>query len=351
MCFNAAKSWQLGWYEDKAVVVDPTVMSWSGSLMGVVDYENEGTDAVLLKIETGSETDYYVSFNRKSGFNGGTVEGGDQVLVTMQGEEGARPDPSTLVAKLDAGQMYQMGNLGTIIVNGINLSSTLAYADVTVIRACQSDADCWGGNDGCPASYCDGTTKTCERELIGNVFGCNCNGVCGDSESLRLYLNCGGPSYTDPAGNYWLSDDGYFNTGKPDSTTESISGTENDFMYQTDRWDDPFDPAPMMYSIPLESGNYDIVLHFSEIYFSRTGARRFDVLLEGSVVFSNVDIYAQAGNKNAAMNKTVTNFPVIDGALDVSFNSISNNPKVRQTRGSTMLETQELTPTQPPSKD
>jgi hypothetical protein len=231
--------------------------------------------------------------------------------------------------------MYQMGNLGTIVVTNINLSSSPAYAEVTVIRACESDADCWGGNDGCPASYCDGTTNTCERELIGNIFGCNCNGICGDSESLRLYLNCGGPSYTDTAGNYWLSDNGYYNTGNTDSTSESISGTENDFMYQTDRWDDPFDPAPMIYSIPLESGNYDIVLHFSEIYSGafRTGARKFDVLLEGSVVFSNVDIFADAGNSgNAAMNKTVDNFPVIDGALDISFKKNSNNPKVRHGR-------------------
>jgi hypothetical protein len=40
MCFNAAKSWKLGWYEDKAVIVSPSTSSWSGRLMGISDYDH-----------------------------------------------------------------------------------------------------------------------------------------------------------------------------------------------------------------------------------------------------------------------------------------------------------------------
>ncbi len=87
MCFNAAKSWQLGWYDDKAVIVSPSSSSWSGRMMGISDYSNSSTQTVLLKLETGMDEDYYVNFNRKSGINRDVRESGDQVLVIMQDPE------------------------------------------------------------------------------------------------------------------------------------------------------------------------------------------------------------------------------------------------------------------------
>ena len=39
MCFNGAKSWQLGWYDDMAVIVDPFTSSWT-EVMGISDYNS-----------------------------------------------------------------------------------------------------------------------------------------------------------------------------------------------------------------------------------------------------------------------------------------------------------------------
>lgn len=107
MCFNPAKSWQLGWYQDRAQIA--TIGSYK--LIGLADYSeydssNPGDEhKVILKIE-GGQKDYYIGFNRKIGINSGTVEGGDQVTVVER--DSANGDifayrNSWLVAKLSAG--------------------------------------------------------------------------------------------------------------------------------------------------------------------------------------------------------------------------------------------------------
>ena len=75
MCFNAAKSWQLGWYASMNSVFNAADRAWSGRLIGQVDMENPNTNPdskVLVKLNTASDTDYYVMFNRKAGVNSGT---------------------------------------------------------------------------------------------------------------------------------------------------------------------------------------------------------------------------------------------------------------------------------------
>ena len=43
-CFNPAKSWSLGWYNDRHAMADPLTQDyWSGKLVGVSDYsETDG---------------------------------------------------------------------------------------------------------------------------------------------------------------------------------------------------------------------------------------------------------------------------------------------------------------------
>jgi hypothetical protein len=63
MCFNGAKSWQLGWYAARHAVFTQPDSIWTGRLIGQVDLENpiaNPTDTVLLKLNTGTSTDYFV---------------------------------------------------------------------------------------------------------------------------------------------------------------------------------------------------------------------------------------------------------------------------------------------------
>ena len=155
MCFNGPKSWQLGWYALRQHVFNQADVSWSGRLIGQVDHENQdaiSTDVVLLKLNTGTSKDYYVPFNRQAGTNSGTIEGGDQVMISRAGAEGESYAESELLAKMAEGGSYTIGGFDgsgldlTLTVNSINTGADPGYADVTIFAGCTSDLDCDDGN-------------------------------------------------------------------------------------------------------------------------------------------------------------------------------------------------------------
>jgi hypothetical protein len=133
MCFNGAKNWQLGWYSDRHSVATPLISAWQGQLVGLSDYATSTpAQSVVLQIQTTS-LDYYVAYNRNTGINSGTQEGGSQVMITTR-TVGTDFAPSSLVAKLNAGQEHVITNF-----NGSGISATIkvnsivgGIADVTV---------------------------------------------------------------------------------------------------------------------------------------------------------------------------------------------------------------------------
>jgi len=136
-CFNAAKSWQTGWYRDKGVTINSSgkTACFAGILHGVADYPVAGT--VLLRVQNGSDNDYYINFNSKKGINGGTQEGGNQVTVVSRAR-GPRDSyaESELVAKL--GQDESFSILGyTVIVGAVD--TVEGTADVMVLPTGQDD--------------------------------------------------------------------------------------------------------------------------------------------------------------------------------------------------------------------
>ena len=68
-----------------------------------------------------------------------------------------------------------------------------------------------------------------------------------------------------------------------------------------------------------------MTLKFAEIYFSSAGMRVFDVLIEGTKVVSNLDVFAQVG-QNTAYDVTVS-VRVTDGTLNITFRSLSIMPR------------------------
>jgi len=217
MCFNAAKSYQLGWYDNKAITLGPLLaLSSSAQLFGIVDYENEGVSNVLLKLESGSYLDYYINFNRMTGFNNETQEGGDQILLTSQGANGERFSKSTLLAKLSNGGLYNISDYGgspgttvQVAVTNIDVSAIPAYAIVEVMFI---------------------------------------------AEHGSIFLNCGGNDYYDGT-NVWKSDEEFFSTGGknvPDPLVNISDTTVNmEALYQSER----YGPS-MKYQIGCVPGYY-----------------------------------------------------------------------------------------------
>lgn len=118
MCFNAAKSWQLGWYDDKSKDVMPQNGAFTGDLSAFVDYKNIANGGyVIFKVGT-----KYLIFNKAKGINQETQEFANQVTITDMPNEG---DYSYAVASLSGtGQKYNFAyNGGNAVIEMCSTSN------------------------------------------------------------------------------------------------------------------------------------------------------------------------------------------------------------------------------------
>ena len=78
----------------------------------------------------------------------------------------------------------------------------------------------------------------------------------------------------------------------------------------------------------MANGLYRVNLFFAEIYrgTQSVGARVFDIAIEGTLVFDNLDIYAEVGGYTALIKSVDTQ--VDDGVLDIQVLHVVQNPKV-----------------------
>lgn len=110
MCFNPAKSWQLGWYEDQSVEWDPNLGTFVGTLVGVVDYGRNYNDFVVVKIQDSWSRNIFIGYNRAKGFNGGTKMASNMVTFVEAGDGYSQ---STYIAGLSAGESYTFSSFGS----------------------------------------------------------------------------------------------------------------------------------------------------------------------------------------------------------------------------------------------
>jgi len=137
-CFNAAKSYQAGWYKDKSVTINSSGKTpcFDGVLYGIADYPI--ANAVLFKVQT-TDSDYYINYNAKKGINQGTQEAGNMVTVVSR-PRGPRDSyaESDLVAKLETGEAYSFSDY-TVSVGKIDIGKGIA--EVTVLPAGQNSCN------------------------------------------------------------------------------------------------------------------------------------------------------------------------------------------------------------------
>jgi len=148
--------------------------------------------------------------------------------------------------------------------------------------------------------------------------------------SLISYrINAGGVAeYTDSAGNVWSADTG-FNTGAIGTPYKYIAGTNDQALFHRNRYD--VDPMPeLMYQFNVPNGNYMVKLYFAETYspLYANGSRVFDVAIEGNIVWSNLDVFAQAGGAEKMLMKS-TEVLVGDGELNIEFrHGLADHPMI-----------------------
>ena len=143
-------------------------------------------------------------------------------------------------------------------------------------------------------------------------------------------VNIGGGTFIDSSGRTWQADKHFNNGGEIEvipHAISSISGTLDDELYQTGRFDPDTGPG-LKYEFPVSDGDYEVTMHFCELWKGTfaVGARVFDVVLEGAVVVLDVDIYKEVG-KFAALSKAEY-ATVSDGFLTIEFGHKVENPKL-----------------------
>jgi hypothetical protein len=131
-----------------------------------------------------------------------------------------------------------------------------------------------------------------------------------DPSTVVLGIYAGGSDYTSGNGVHYLGDR-YFAGGVTGTTGSAIRGTRDALLYQAGR------SGNFSYAIPLANGNYDLTLKFAENTYSSPGQRIFDVLVGGTTVLKDFDIYNVSG-KNAALDVTFT-VSVRSGILNIQF--------------------------------
>ena len=139
-----------------------------------------------------------------------------------------------------------------------------------------------------------------------------------------IRIKCGGAALTDSQGQVWAADYG-FNGGHLSLTEDAIGGTTDPKLFQGGRWGDA---PPLTYTFPVANGTYHVNLYFAESYPANQaiGARVFDVKMQGTTVFPNLDVFATAGANTALIKGADIN--VSTGAISIEFDNIADHAKV-----------------------
>lgn len=117
MCFNPSKSWRLGWYSGQRGIFKGNKDFATYSMVGVVDYDgSDNSKRVVVKILSGNPANFFIGYNRAKGFNGGTRDAQNQVVI-VEAEDSYKT--SYLVGKLS------LGNEKRIIQNYQNTGKDL----------------------------------------------------------------------------------------------------------------------------------------------------------------------------------------------------------------------------------
>ncbi len=125
-----------------------------------------------------------------------------------------------------------------------------------------------------------------------------------------------------------FSADAFFNGGTAfvGTTTVKTSGVTNAApaaVYQSERYGN----YSYVFTGLTASAPYTVRLHFAEIYFTSAGSRVFNVIVNGTQVLTNLDVFVAAGGANTALVRDFTATTSSSGQIVVQYVSVKDNAK------------------------
>ncbi|MGI0493000.1 malectin domain-containing carbohydrate-binding protein [Alkalinema pantanalense CENA528] len=165
------------------------------------------------------------------------------------------------------------------------------------------------------------------NDLPNNYFGIYRGIIEISDHPIPIRINAGGNSYIDELGQFWQADQ-FFDGGNIYFSPVEIFKTEDDQLYQTERW-----ANQLKYMVPVAYGTYQVKLHFAEIFFKNFNQRKFDISLEGQSVIQDLDIFSKSKNaffpgENSALIISTPYLRITDGVLNLDMTASLNNAKI-----------------------
>ncbi len=142
-----------------------------------------------------------------------------------------------------------------------------------------------------------------------------------------LAINAGGGSVDPFVADRFFAGGGNFSTGD----TIQVAGVTDPApaaVYQTERTGQ--NGGDFRYDIDglLPGESYTLRLHFAEVFWSAAGQRSFDVVINGSTVLDDYDVFAEAGGADRAVVEEFAATADPSGVVRVDFLTEINNAKV-----------------------
>ncbi|MBN1575890.1 MAG: immunoglobulin domain-containing protein [Chitinispirillaceae bacterium] len=106
--------------------------------------------------------------------------------------------------------------------------------------------------------------------------------------------------------------------------TTGVTNPAPQVVYKSERY------GTMTYTLPglVASAQYIVRLHFSELYWTSAGKRKFNVVINGTTVLWNYDIYAEAGGQYKAVVREFTATANSLGKIVINFNTVLDNATI-----------------------
>ncbi|MCL5666150.1 MAG: malectin domain-containing carbohydrate-binding protein, partial [Patescibacteria group bacterium] len=164
------------------------------------------------------------------------------------------------------------------------------------------------------------TLTATAKDSSGNTASATINIIVNNPVPDTYRVNSGGLAYIDKSGKQWSADAKYTG-GNTYQVTSAMASTEDDSLYQNERF------GNFSYVFPVSNGSYRVTLKFTELYWNYANARKFNVSINNTQVLSNFDIFAQAGGKNIALDKSFT-VNVTNGQVVIQFTTLVDNAAV-----------------------
>jgi hypothetical protein len=138
-----------------------------------------------------------------------------------------------------------------------------------------------------------------------------------------VQISAGGPA----AAPFAADEDFSGGTATSTTTAVAVTGLTNpapQSVYQHNRY------GNFTYTIPglTSGGSYTVRLHFAETYWTAAGSRTFNVVINGTQVLTNFDIFATAGGEFKGVIEQFTATASSGGAVTIQFVTVKDNAQV-----------------------